>query len=162
MTSKEKKVVVILIGVMLVTMLIVIIVKGIVGKKEHGEPQNVNNNNIVETNTEKYTTSLAGGEKINNSNEFNTVKKYKELEISNIQFTYQDGKSILLADIKNTSSVKYESEIVKLSILDENNQIIEELAPVLPTMEAGKTKQLNVTISGVDKVNAKDFRIEAK
>ena len=84
------------------------------------------------------------------------------MEISNIQFTYQEGKSVLLADVKNTSNVRHDSEIVKITIVDENNKIIETLEPLLPAIEAGETKQLNVIISGADSVNAKDFKIEAK
>ena len=69
---------------------------------------------------------------------------------------------MLLADIKNTGSTTHNQEIVKITIIDENNKIIDELEPVMPTMQAGEIKQLNVIISGADSVNAKDFKIEAK
>ena len=90
------------------------------------------------------------------------ILKYKDIEISNIQFTYENGKSVLLATIKNTASTKHTSEIVKLTILGENNQVIDEVNAILPNMQAGETKQLNTTISGADSVNAKDFKIEEK
>ena len=158
MTKKEAKIIFTVIGIVLAVLLIVVFTKG-VGKKEE-------NNNVINTatqqNTEKYTTNLVDGTKINNSSEFNKVKKYKDIEISNIQFTYQEGRSVLLADIKNTGSTTHNQEIVKITIIDENNKIIDELEPVMPTMQAGETKQLNVIISGADSVNAKDFKIEAK
>ena len=116
----------------------------------------------MEQNIEKYTTNLENGTKLNKSEEFNKNKKYKSIEISNIQFTYENGRSVLLATVKNTASTKYASEIVRLSILGENNQVIDEVNAILPNMQAGETKQLNATISGADSVNAKDFRIEEK
>ena len=157
MTKKEAKIIFTAIGIVLAVLLIVVFTKG-VGKKEE-------NNNVINTatqqNTEKYTTNLVDGTKINNSSEFNKVKKYKDIEISNIQFTYQEGRSVLLADIKNTGSTTHNQEIVKITIIGENNKVIDELEPVIPTMQAGETKQLNVIISGADSVNAKDFKIEA-
>ena len=156
MTKKEAKIIFTAIGIVLAVLLIVVFTKG-VGQKEE-------NNNVINTatqqNTEKYTTNLVDGTKINNSSEFNKVKKYKDIEISNIQFTYQEGRSVLLADIKNTGSTTHNQEIVKITIIGENNKVIDELEPVIPTMQAGETKQLNVIISGADSVNAKDFKIE--
>ena len=158
MTKKEAKIIFTAIGIVLAVLLIVVFTKE-VGQKEE-------NNNVINTatqqNTEKYTTNLVDGTKINNSSEFNKVKKYKDIEISNIQFTYQEGRSVLLADIKNTGTTTHNQEIVKITIIGENNKVIEELEPVIPTMQAGETKQLNVIISGADSVNAKDFKIEAK
>lgn len=160
MNQKEKKVIFTLIGVMVVILLIVVIVKGENKKKYNVNLENTNTE--VEQNVEKYVTNLSDETKLNSSDEFNKTKTYKQLEISNVQFTYQDGKSQLLANVKNTASSKHESEIIKLTILDENNNIIDELAPVIPSIEAGETKQINVIISGANSVNAKDFKIEAK
>ena len=159
MEKKERKVIFTAIGIVLVVLIIVIFTKRM-SKRDNVE-EGINNI-IQEQNVEKYVTNLADGTKINNSSEFNKVKKYKDIEISNIQFTYQEGRSVLLADIKNTGSTTHNQEIVKITIIDENNKIIDELEPVMPTMQAGETKQLNVIISGADSVNAKDFKIEAK
>ena len=159
MEKKERKVIFTAIGIVLVVLIIVIFTKRM-SKRDNVE-EGINNI-IQEQNVEKYVTNLADGTKINNSSEFNKVKKYKDIEISNIQFTYQEGRSVLLADIKNTGSTTHNQEIVKITIIDENNKIIDELEPVMPTMQAGEIKQLNVIISGADSVNAKDFKIEAK
>ena len=160
MNKKEKKVVFTIIGIMVAILLVVIIVKNV---NKEGKPENVGKENTqTSQNVEKYTTYLEDGTKINNSNNFNQTKKYKNIEISNIQFTYKDGNSVLLADVRNTSNVAYESEIVKMTIVDENNKVIDELEPIMPKMEPGETKQLNVIISGADSVNAKDFKIESK
>ena len=160
MNKKEKKVVFTIIGIMVAILLVVIIVKNV---NKEGKLENVGKENTqISQNVEKYTTNLEDGTKINNSNNFNQTKKYKNIEISNIQFTYKDGNSVLLADVRNTSNVAYESEIVKMTIVDENNKVIDELEPIMPKMEPGETKQLNVIISGADSVNAKDFKIESK
>lgn len=160
MTKKERKVILTGVGIILAILLIVVIVRGF---NKKGENVNMAEGNTqTEQNVEKYVTNLDDGTKLNNSGEFNKTKKYKDIEISNIQFTYQAGNSVLLADLKNTGSTKHNSEIVKVTILDENNKVIDELQPILPTMEAGETKQLNITISGADSVNAKNFKIEEK
>lgn len=159
MTKKEKKGMIILIIAAIVLIIIVVKISNKAQKKDIVEENTASQS---EQSSEKYTTNLSDGTKINSSDEFKHTKKYKDIEISNIQFTYQGGNSVLLADAKNTSSIKHESEIVKITILDENNNIIEELFPVIPSIQSGETKQLNIIISGIDSVNAKDFKIEEK
>lgn len=159
MNKKEGKVIFIGVGVVIVALLIVLVVNAI-SKKENTN-QNVQNTQ-VEQNVEKYTTNLEGGTKLNNSEEFNKNKKYKEIEISNIQFTYENGRSVLLATVKNTGSTKHKLEIVKLTILGDNNQVIDEIEPLMPELEAGEEGQFNAILTGEDSVNARDFRIEEK
>lgn len=153
MTKQERKIILIGVGVVIVALLILLIVNGV---RKKGDEDVGKTNTQVEQNAEKYTTNLEGGTKLNKSEEFNKNKKYKSIEISNIQFTYENGKSVLLATVKNTASTKHASEIVKLTILGENNQVIDEVNAIIPDMQAGETKQLNATISGADSVNAKD------
>lgn len=160
MDKKERKVILIGAGVVIAALLILLIVNGV--SKKAREDLGKTNTQVEQKNEEKYATNLADGTKLNNGEEFNKNKKYKDIEISNIQFTYENGKSVLLADLKNTGSTTQKDEVVKITILDENNKEIDVLSPVIPKMTPGQTKQLNVTISGVDAVNAKDFRIEAK
>ena len=68
--------------------------------------------------------------------------------------------SVLLADVKNTGSTTHEAEIVKITILGENGEVITETKPVIGKVEPGETIKLNATITA-DVVNAKDFKIEA-
>lgn len=159
MTKKEGKIILIGASVVIIALLILLIVNGM-NKKEKG---GISKDNIqVEQNTEKYVTNLEDGTKLNDSKEFNKNKKYKDIEISKIQFTYQNGRTVLLASVKNTGSTKHQNEIVKMTILGENNQIIDEIEPIMPALEPGETKQFNITISGANSVNAKDFKIEEK
>ena len=159
MKDNEKKGIILLV---IIAIVIILIIVKVTGKKEEDIAKENTSNVPAQGNAEKYVENLENGVKINKSEEFNKTKKYKNMEISNIQFTYEEGRSVLLADVKNTASVKHNNEIVKITILDENNKVIEVLEPVLPTIEPGETKQLNVIISGADSVNAKDFKIEAK
>ena len=158
MKDNEKKGIILLV---IIAIVIIFIIVKVTGKKEEDIAKENTSNVPAQGNAEKYVENLENGVKINKSEEFNKTKKYKTMEISNIQFTYQEGRSVLLADIKNTGTTTHNQEIVKITIIGENNKVMEELEPVIPTMQAGETKQLNVIISGADSVNAKDFKIEA-
>ena len=61
----------------------------------------------------EYITELNDGTKVNTSEEFNSTKMYGELEISNIHYTEQNGKTVLLADVTNKGNTTHENEIVK-------------------------------------------------
>ena len=157
MTKKEKKVVFTLIGIMVVVLLIVVIVKTV------NKPEGENLGNTIqqaEENEEKYVTELADGTKLNNSEELNNTHTYKGVEISNIQFTSQNGSSVLLADVKNTGSETFEEEEATIVLIGENNEE-REIAVYIPSLSAGETKQINSIVTA-DVVNVKDFRIEAR
>ena len=158
MTNKEKKVILTVVGIMVGILLLVVVSKGI-NKKDSVQ----NSNKTVGTqNVEKYATNLVGGTKINNSGEFNKNKKYKNIEISDIQFTYKNGKSVLIAKLTNIGSTKQEMEIAQITIFDENSNILGTIEPIIPELNPGETKPLNATLSGIDSINAKDFKIEEK
>lgn len=161
MTGKEKKGILILVGIVLIVLLVVVFIIKSSGDKTKETQGNVFNPS-ASNNTEKYATNIEDGTKINNSTEFNKTKKYNNIEISNIQFTYEEGRSVLLADMKNVGSTKHNAEIVKITILDENNQVIDIFSPAIPDIEPGATETLNLIITGANCVNAKDFKIEEK
>lgn len=164
MTKKEKKVIFTLVAIMVLIIGGIVLFKG--GNKEPAKSQKETgkdkNNTTVVKEDEKYATTLEEGTKINNSTEFNKNKKYNNLEINDIQFTYKDGTSVLLANIKNTASTKHEAEVVKISTIGESGEVIDEIDALIPEIEAGQTEQLNASFSGADRVNVKDFKIEAK
>lgn len=163
MTPKEKKIIFTIVGIMLLILIIVICVKSF----SNGGNDNTNNLNTPTTNTatqneEKYVTELNGGTKLNNSDALQTPKTYKTLEISNVQFTSNaSGNSAFLADVKNVGTTATKPEVVKLTLLGENGEVIAQLNAVLPALEPGKTDQLNAQATA-DIVNAKDYKIEAK
>lgn len=155
MESEKKTIIMVVVGVILIA----VIVAGVMKMK----PQNEGTQDVVanQEENEKFTKKLEDGSKVNVSEELNKTKMYKDLEISNIQFTERNGRSQLIADIKNTGKVKHEVEIVKITIIGENGEEIETMNPILGDVEPGKTIQLNANITA-DVTNAKDFKIEAK
>lgn len=163
MTKKEKKVIFTIVGIMLLVIVGIMLFKGQNKPAKQEGKENISTNEENNTTVEeKYVTNLDEGTKINNSGEFNKDKKYKNLEITDIQYTYKNGTSVLLANVKNTAGTQHEAEIVNITILGEDGKAIDEIEALLPTIEAGKTEQLNVSFSGADRVNARDFKIEEK
>lgn len=161
MTNKEKKVVFTIVAIMVLILVIIVCVKSFGNKKNNNtNTQNTATTNEVK-NEEKYVTELNDGTKLNNSQDFNKVKKYGDLEITNIQFTSRNGSSVLLADVKNTGSKTHEKEVVKITILGENGEVLATPLVVLTTVAPGETKQLNAIVTA-DIANAKDFKIEAQ
>lgn len=154
MSKNEKKWILILVGLLIVAVVILMVVNNN-KKKDVGQVENK-----VEVNEEKYTTKLEDGTKINTSKEFNNSKRYKSLEIGNIQYTERDNMSVLLADVRNTGNTEHKAEIVKLTILGENGEVITEIKPVIGDVKPGETIKLNASITA-DVTNAKDFKIEA-
>lgn len=146
----------ILLGAVIVIVLIVILAL-IFGDKEEETLQNQNSQSPI-ANEEEYIKELDDGTKINTSQELNNTKKYKNLEITNIQYTEKDGMTVLLADVKNNGATKHNAEIVKIDILDKNGNVITTGKPVIGDIEPGETIKLNANITG-NVVDAKDFRV---
>ena len=160
MNSNEKRRIVLFIAVLVIAIaLIVVLVNGRAKNKEQMPENNVDTNQEVQ-NVEQYVTQLDDGTKLNNSELFNSVKTYKDLEISNIQFTEKNGLSVLLADVKNNATTTHEEEVVKIVLLGENDETIATLRVLIGKIEPGETSQINTTASA-DYANAKYFKVEA-
>ena len=158
MNSNEKRWIILLIAVVIIAVVLIVALN--VGKKDENQTQGGDINQGQTVNEEKYTTELDDGTKINTSEEFAKTKTYKNLEISNMQFTSKDGMTVLLADVKNIGSTNHEKEIVKLELLGENGEVLTDGKPVLGDVKPGETTKLNVSFMG-NHTNAKDFRITA-
>ncbi len=159
MRKNEKRLILVLV---LITVVAIIIWFNVRNKRKDTQPVatgNAQNQQEQEDpNVEKYITELADGTKLNTSEEFNNSKTYKNLTISNIQYTYRNGETLLLADVTNNGTEPCEMEIVKLRILDEKGQEIITMKPLLPALAPGETDQLNAAASA-DLANARDFEI---
>ena len=152
MNSNEKRWIVLLIAVLVIAIVLMVVLPNInKDKEEVGEQQPI-------VNEEKYTTELEDGTKVNTGEEFNSTKTYGNLEISNIQYTEKDGKTVLLADVTNTGSSTHNAEVVKIEIIGENGEIITTTKPIIGDIEPGETIKINATITA-DVANAKDFKI---
>ena len=159
MNNNEKRWVILLVAVLIIAIVLIVVLVNSNKNKEKGQVAQGGQSQI-EDKGENYTTELNDGTKINTGEEFNTTKKYGDLEISNIQYTEKDGMTVLLADVTNKGSTTHESEVVKITILGENDEELSTTKPVIGKIEPGETVKINATITA-DVANAKDFRIES-
>ena len=156
MSKNEKRWIILLVAVVIIAIVFFVVITR--GNKEEEENTQNTTNEVV--NEEKYTEQLDDGTKLNTSEEFNSSKTFGNLEIGNVQYTSKNGMSVLLADVKNNGTTVHEKEIVKITILGDNGEVITEIKPVIGKIEPGETIKLNASITA-DVANAKDFRIEA-
>lgn len=157
MSSNEKRWIVLLVAVVIIAIVLFVSLNAIKNNKE----KVADNQENEQTNQEQYTVELDDGTKLNTSDEFNSNKKYGDLEISNIQYTARtDGMTLFLADVTNTGDTDHELEMVKITILDQNGQPITEIRPLIGEMAPGETVKINASITA-DVSNAKDFTIES-
>ena len=154
MNSNQKRWMV-LVGIIVV----LIIVLAIVFTRRGEEPSQVGEAQ-GEENEEIYVTELEDGTKLNTSEDFNNEKRYGNLVISNMQYTEQNGMTVMLADVTNEGSTVHEPEIVTITIYGENNEVITELHPAIGRIEPGETIKINAT-STADVANARDYEISA-
>ena len=90
MSNNEKRWIVLLVAVLLIAVILIVVLAQ--GNKEEERVGEVGQSTET-ANEEKYITELNDGTKVNTSEEFNSTKMYGELEISNIQYTEQNGKT---------------------------------------------------------------------
>ena len=95
---------------------------------------------------------------MNISEKIKQTKKVGDLEISNIQITYQNGVTNILATVTNTSSKKSELQNVSIVLSDDEGNTIYTLRGVLEETEPNGTSQLNTSITA-DFANSYDFTI---
>lgn len=157
MSSNEKRWIILLVAVVIIA-IILFVSLGIIRNNKENVDDNQGN---VQTNQEQYTIELDDGTKLNTSDDFNSNKKYGDLEISNIQYTTRpDGITLFLADVTNTGNTNHELEMVKITILDQNGQPITEIRPLIDALAPGETAKINASMTA-DLSNAKDFTIES-
>ena len=156
MSKNEKRWIILLVAVVVIAIVFFVIIT----RENKKEEENTQNTTNEVANEEKYTEQLEDGTKLNTSEEFNSSKTFGNLEIGNVQYTSRNGMSVLLADVKNNGTTVHEKEIVKITILGDNGEVITEIKPVIGKIEPGQTIKLNASITA-DVANAKDFKIEA-
>ena len=152
MNSNQKR------WIVLVAVIVMLIIILAIVFSRRGESQNEVTQGEREENEEIYVTELEDGTKLNTSEEFNNEKRYGNLVISNMQYTEQNGMTVMLADVTNEGSTVHEPEIVTITIYGENNEVITELHPAIGRIEPGETIKINASTTA-DVANAKDYEI---
>lgn len=159
--AKRKKKGINLIALIFVLIIIVFVIIGITKFLNKRDINNINNTTNVEQNQEKYVKVLDNGTKLNTSDKLNEDKKIEDLEIKDIQLTYKNGVTNILAIVENKSDSKIEMQEVEIHLLDENKNIIYKMTGIIESLEPGETKQLNSSITA-DFANVYNFEIVKK
>jgi len=110
---------------------------------------------------EEFVQELEDGTKLNTSTKLKEVKKIENLEVGNIQLTYQNGSSVVLADVVNNSNKTSSLMVVKITLLDKNGKELETLSGIIGALKPGESTQLNMGATA-DYANAYDFTIIKK
>ncbi len=147
----------------LILIIVIVIIVGLTRKNKRNETANNNNNNPAQENIvkEEYVEVLQDGTKLNKSETLSKAKKLGTLEFTNIQLTNKDGKTVLLADVKNTGTVRTEMQLVDVIILDKSGKELGKVGGIISPLESGKTTQFNTSMT-VDYANAYDFKVVSK
>lgn len=163
----NKKVLIVIVAIVVIIALIVGGSK-MLGKKDEG---NKDGNSITQaTDGGDNIPSQAGepvgdyavigesGNKINTSGKLQDTKTLNGLEINNVNLETLSNKTVMLADVKNTTKNKIEEKKVKVDLLSEDEKVIITLEGTIDALEAEQMTQLNMEAEG-DFVNVYDYRI---
>lgn len=149
MKSQEKRNLIIL-GIISIVIIIILV-----------NVRNKSNEKSKQQNEEPYVQVLEDGTKLNTSSKLNTDRQLDQFQISNIQLTNQNGQTVLLANITNTSQTATEVTPVDIIILDQNGETLTSIIGVISPLKPGQSTQLNTGITS-DYANAYDIQIVKK
>ena len=152
--QKEFKLINVILVILVIAIAIVVINNIVKENKNKKENEKFTSNQE----SEKYITVLADGTKLNNSNKLNEEKKLGYLKVTNIQLTYKNGITNLLATVTNTSKEKTKQQNVNIIILDEDGKELRTIPGIIEELESGESTQLNSSITA-DFANAYDIKI---
>ncbi len=113
-----------------------------------------NNNSNVDNNSENTNVNNNEGSGTNPV----IVKMYKELLFTDIKYENENGGNRIVANIRNTGSTNFTSEVAKLTITTSTGEKIEGLITI-PSVNVGETSQLEYLLDE-DASNITDFNIE--
>ena len=123
-----------------------------------------NNNEVTKQENEvveEFVQVLEDGTKLNISTKLNEAKEVNRLKFENIQFTEQNGQSVLLANVTNNSGKATDMTLVDVILLDKNEQEIVKVGGIISPLQPGETKEFNTSMT-IDYANAYDFKIIIK
>ena len=121
-------------------------------------PNKEKNEDINKSSKEEYVTILSDGTKLNISKEINKEREFDGLKITNVQLSYTNGNTTLLADIENTNVEKTDLKGIKVQMLDKEGVVIAEAKGLIPSIGVKEKSKLSINIA-MDCSNAYDFVI---
>ena len=152
MKKKEKRMILILLVVLVIAVVIFV-----VSKNKKGNKENTEENKVVE----EFVQVLEDGTRLNTSTKLNEMKKFEGLEFGNIQLTNLNGQSVLLADVKNTTSAETGLMLVNVTLIDKNGNELGTVGGIISPLKPGESKQFNTSMT-IDYANAYDFKVTKK
>ena len=154
MKKNEKRIILILLAIIAIVILIFVVSKNKNTNKEE-------NTQVENTVVEEFVQVLEDGTKLNTSKKLNERKEVNGLTFENVQFTEQNGQSVLLADVTNNSGKAIDVTLVDVILLDKNGQEIVKLGGIISPLKPGEKTQFNTSMT-LDYANAYDFKIVVK
>ena len=151
MKPKEKRMILILLVILIIAIIIFAVNKN---KKDENTAEG---NNVVE----EFVQVLEDGTRLNTSTKLNEMKKFEGLEFGNIQLTNLNGQSVLLADVKNTTSAETGLMLVNVTLIDKNGNELGTVGGIISPLKPGESKQFNTSMT-IDYANAYDFKVTKK
>ena len=166
MAKRNKKRGLRLIDIITAIIAIVIIIAIVVNINKKKTNKTEENKNVAQSEQtqkveEKNVIELEDGTKLNVSSKLNENKILGDLAIKDIQLTYKDGVTNLLATVENTKNEKIPMTNVSIQLVDENGKEIYTLNGIIEETEAGETAKMNCFITA-DFANAYDFKVIKK
>ena len=155
MKKKEKRMILILLVILVIAIVIFAVTKNKKGEQ-------VENTEVENKPVEEFVQVLEDGTKLNTSTKFNESREVNGFKFENIQFTEQNGQSVLLADVtNNTQNAITDYTLVDVILYDKNGQEIITLGGIISPLQPGEKTQFNMS-STLDYANAYDFKIVIK
>lgn len=149
--KNKKKIIGMIICILIVILLIIGILMHNKTKREDEELKNQNGDANYEDQQdapdEEFVINLEDGTKLNISPKLNETKILDGMEIKNMQLTYKNGQTQLLADVTNTTSEKIPETLISIIFKDKENNEIVTLDSIISSAEPGQTVQLNANSS---------------
>lgn len=139
------------------------LMQGVVQNNVNGGSTNNNENNVNSgTNNENNVENTTENNTENNNEGTNVkppiVAMYKELLITDVKYESENGGNKIVANIRNTGSTNFISEVAKLTITTSTGEKIEGVITI-PSVNAGETSQLEYLLDE-DASNITDINIE--
>lgn len=156
----KKKEIALIMGLLILLFIVILIVKP---KKNKTENTNENNDVVItdEVEEEKYVDVLNDGTKLNTSDKLKKDKVVDGLSFTNIQLTNNNGQTVLLADVTNTTEKKSALTLVDIIILDENGNELGKVGGIVSPLDPNEKTQFNTSMTR-DYSNAYDFKVVKK
>lgn len=159
--KNKNKILAICMILLIIVVLAIIIVVNKLGKAKEENVLVSDDGTTENQNVEEFVNNLENGGKINTSSKLNENREFEGLKIENIQLTYQNSQTQLLANVKNDTSTESELMMVEITLYDKDGNKIVSLDGIISPLKPGESTQLNIG-SSLDYANAYDLEIVKK